>query len=45
MDKRSFINFVARLKRINKFVDDLSDLGINMNKQRMVLLIILLKIQ
>ena len=29
MDKRSFINFVARLKRINKFVDDLSDLGIN----------------
>lgn len=29
MDKSSFINFVSRLKRINKFVDDLSDLGIN----------------
>lgn len=29
MDKFNFINFVARLKRINKFVDDLLELGIN----------------
>lgn len=29
MDKGNFINFVARLRRINKFIDDLSGLGIN----------------
>ena len=29
MDKRGFISFVARLRRINKFVDNLMDLGIN----------------
>jgi hypothetical protein len=34
MDKFNFINFVARLRRINKFVDDLFELGINITDGR-----------
>ena len=29
MDKRGFISFVVRLRRINKFVDISMDLGVN----------------
>ena len=36
MDKRGFINFVARLRRINKFVDNLMDLGVNIMESQVL---------
>ena len=36
MDKRGFISFVERLRRINKFVDNLMDLGVNIMESQVL---------